>query len=117
MAIDKQKFAKQLGETIAKYRQREGLTQEQLSEKLGIGNEAISRIERGVAMPALVRLIEFADEFKCNVADLLIQSSPRNQDEVYYLLDLLKDISEDDKLFVLKSMENMIAYLKSKNNS
>ena len=111
MNTDKQQFAKQLGQTIAKYRQRSGLTQEQLAEILGIGNEAISRIERGVAIPALVRLLELADIFECSVADLLSKSSPRTADEMRNLSFGLENLSAADRKFVITSMENLIEYL------
>lgn len=111
MNTDKQQFAKQLGQTIAKYRQRRDLTQEQLAEILGIGNEAISRIERGVAMPALVRLLELADVFECSVADLLAKSSPRTTDEMQSLSSRLANLSTADRKFVITSMESLIDHL------
>ncbi len=111
MRIDKQQFLNQLGQTIAKYRQNKGLTQEQLAEQLGIGNEAISRIERGIAMPALIRLLELADIFECSVADLLVRSSTRPTDEIQQLSLRLSNLSKADRIFVLTSMESLITHL------
>lgn len=111
MSVNKQQFAKQLGMTIAKYRQERGLTQEQIAEKLGMGNEAISRIERGVAMPALVRLIEFAEIFECNISELLVESSTRRQDEAEYLQMLFTKVSDKDRAFIIKSVESLIEHL------
>ncbi|OOF49554.1 helix-turn-helix domain-containing protein [Rodentibacter trehalosifermentans] len=116
MAIDTQKFAKQLGICIAKYRQSKGLTQEQVAELLGIGNEAVSRIERGVAMPTLLRILEFADLFECNVADLLVQSSPRQQDKAAYLLNLMENLNENDRTLVIELLERLSLHLQKKDH-
>lgn len=45
------RIALALGASIAKMRAQNNLTQEQVAEKLGVGNEVISRIERGAVMP------------------------------------------------------------------
>lgn len=111
MKTDKQEFLNQLGQTIAKYRQNKGLTQEQLAELLGIGNEAISRIERGIAMPALIRLLELSEVFECGVADLLGRSSTRPTDEIQQLSLRLSNLSKADRKFVITSMESLIAHL------
>ena len=70
MDSKQQKLAREIGQTIAKYRQQAGLTQEQLAEKLGVGNETVSRIERGVILPSLVRLSDIADHLNCRTEDL-----------------------------------------------
>lgn len=110
--INKQHFAKQLGATIAAYRQNRGLTQEQVSERLGISNESVSRMEHGVVMPNLMRLIEFADIFQCSVADLMIKHSSSPKDETAYLASLLDGLSETDKSFVIKNIEQLSGHLK-----
>lgn len=45
--IEKEQITKGVGKRIQKYRQLAGLTQEQLSEKSGISQKHISRIEQG----------------------------------------------------------------------
>lgn len=114
MEIDKQFFAKQLGSNIAKYRQNSQLTQEQLAEKLDIGNEAISRIERGVAMPSLMRLVEFANVFQCSVADLLQKNNSTSKDEIAYLDHLLNGLDKSDRAFIITLVEKTAEHLKSK---
>ena len=73
---DAAQLAVAIGKIIAKRRQAKNLTQEQIAEILGIGSEAVSRIERGAVMPTIPRLIELADLFQCNVSDLLTAVSP-----------------------------------------
>ncbi|MBV7515832.1 helix-turn-helix domain-containing protein, partial [Pseudomonas sp. PDM25] len=57
------KLARRVGQAIAKQRSRSGLTQEEVAERLGVGNEAVSRIERGIVMPNIERLLELAGIF------------------------------------------------------
>ena len=42
---------KAIGKAIAKCRKTAGLSQEEVAEKLKIGNESVSRMERGIVMP------------------------------------------------------------------
>ena len=46
--MDKISIKQKLGKSIAKARIAQDMTQEAVAEKLGIGNEAMSRIERGI---------------------------------------------------------------------
>lgn len=114
MGIDKQSFSTQLGKNIAKHRQKLGLTQEQLAEKLDLGNEAISRIERGVTTPSLMRLFDFAMVFHCKVNDLLTGTQSTRKDDIEHIGLLLNQLSEDDRSFAIKQLEQLIDYLKSK---
>ena len=64
------RFDKQLANTIKRYRRENNLTQEELSEKLGLHLNYISRLERyqnGVSLPILYKLARI---FKIKVKDL-----------------------------------------------
>ncbi|WP_163571098.1 helix-turn-helix domain-containing protein, partial [Klebsiella pneumoniae] len=63
-AADMDRLADMVGRAIARNRIASNLTQEQVAERLGIGNEAVSRMERGVVMPTVARLAELADIFQ-----------------------------------------------------
>ena len=63
-------IAKQLGATIAEKRRSLGLTQAQLAEKLDIGQDALSRMEKGKISPKLTRLPDIAEALDCSVAEL-----------------------------------------------
>ena len=65
--VSEQQLAKAVGAAISKVRAQCGMTQDQAAEALEIGPEAISRMERGVVVPSLARLVEFAELFKCPV--------------------------------------------------
>lgn len=53
---------KQGGQVIKRIRKEHGLTQEQLAQHVNVASNSISRIERGLLVPALPTLIDI-----CNV--------------------------------------------------
>lgn len=111
--MDKTTFSKQLGGNIAKYRQNLGWTQEELAEKMHLGNEAISRLERGVTLPSLMRLFDFADVFQCSIVDLLLKNRVAPDNEALYLASLLAQISDKDRDFLINQLEQWVDYLKN----
>lgn len=54
--VNFEELAKSVGKAIGRQRQQAGLTQEQVAEHLDIGMEAVSRMERGLVVPTVVRL-------------------------------------------------------------
>lgn len=101
-----------IGKAIAKYRKQANLSQEQLAEALGIGYEAVSRMERGVVIPTVDRLIEIAEVVDCPVTEFLSQSSPRPTDEVVHLYQLLSSLSSENKQWLMEQIELWVSKLK-----
>ncbi len=62
---------KELGKNIKKAREEEGITQEELAEKVGVHVSYISRIERGVANPTHDLLESIGKILKMKASDLL----------------------------------------------
>lgn len=89
MGTDQKNLAEAVGRAIARQRMRAGLTQEDVAERLGVGNEAISRIERGIVIPNIVRLFDFASIFGCEATELLSEASPLPDDQASRLLSSL----------------------------
>jgi transcriptional regulator with XRE-family HTH domain len=58
------------GLTVRDVRRAAGITQQELGDKLGISNVAISQIENAKAAPALARAIEIADTLGVSLAVL-----------------------------------------------
>lgn len=100
-------LARRLGKALADARRRSALTQPQVAERLGIGNEAISRIERGLIMPTVARLIEFAEIYDCNVSELLVRSSDRPRDESTALGAAIEHLSPRDRATVRALVEHL----------
>lgn len=92
-------------------RLRVGLTQEQVAERLGIGNEAVSRIERDVVIPNIARLLEFAEIFECEAAELFTHVSPRPDDQARSLLKLLSRLDTADRQLVMGVVGQLVERL------
>lgn len=110
-AIDPGSLNVAIGRAVAKQRVKSGLTQEELGQELGLHDEAISRLERGVVMPTVTRLAELADIFGCNVADLMTQGSSRSSDQGKYLGQLLAALTADDRTIVIEFVERFAGRL------
>lgn len=56
---------------IKKRRKRLGLTQREMSEKLGVKQNTLSQYEKGKREPGINMLRKLADLFGCTIDDLL----------------------------------------------
>lgn len=111
MKIDVKEVRKRVGLSIAKQRMNCNMTQEQVAERLGIGNEAVSRIERGIVEPSVVRMIQLAEIFDCPVASFFEDSSQRVDDLVGGLAKQLEELKDNDRDFVIKLAKDTASYL------
>lgn len=59
------------GERLQALRQRSGMSQDQLAERLGVSRQAVSRWERDETMPETDKVITMADLFGVTTDDLL----------------------------------------------
>lgn len=90
-------LALRLGSAIAHHRELAGLTQEQVSEALGIGNQAVSRMERGAVMPTMPRLFEFATLFGCRIDELILAASDREADQAATIAIQIANVHPRDR--------------------
>lgn len=104
-------LARRVGRAIAKRRVTCGLTQEQVAERLKIGVEAVSRIERGVVLPTVVRLGELAAIFRCEVADLVTETSSQPKDQARHIERLLSGLAHEDRAMILEIVERLATRL------
>ena len=90
-----------IGKFIAECRKQKSLTQMQLAEKLGITDKAISKWERGVAMPDTSIMLELCDILCISVNELLsgekINMENSNQKNEQLLLDMAKELEKKNK--------------------
>jgi len=106
--IETKRPAEQVGQAIARHRARCRMSQEEVAELLGIGSEAVSRIERGIVMPNVARLMELAGIFGCETADLLTESASRPEDQTRRLYDLMSRLKDQDRKFVMEVVERLV---------
>ena len=90
-----------IGKFIADCRKQKSLTQMQLSEKLGITDKAVSKWERGIAMPDTSIMLELCDILSISVNELLsgekISMENNNQKNEQLLLDMAKELEKKNK--------------------
>lgn len=64
-----------LAANIQKYRKKQGLTQEELAEKLGVTFQAVSKWENAKSAPDITLLPDIADLFECSIDGLFSRGS------------------------------------------
>lgn len=104
---DSAQLKKLVGQAIARQRSLSGLKQEQVAERLGIGIEAVSRIERGIVMPNVERLFDFASIFGCEATELLSEASPRADDQASRISRLLASLNQADRQLLVEMVERL----------
>ena len=91
-----------IGKFIAERRKKINITQLQLSEKLGITDKAISKWERGIAMPDTAIMLELCDILGITVNELLtgeknnMENNETNNEKL--LLDMAKELEKKNKI-------------------
>jgi len=111
------KLAQAVGASIAAARERAGLTQDQVADRLGVGPQAISQVERGTVIPNAVRLYEFAEVFDCRVDELLISASDRAADQALGIARQIQSLAEAERQLVAGMVSQLTDHLISKTAS
>ena len=91
-----------IGKFIAECRKSKNLTQSLLAEKLGITDKAVSKWERGLAMPDVSIMIELCDILEISVNELLKGEktcmNDEKQNDEQLLLDMAKELERKNKI-------------------
>ena len=92
---------KKIGKFIAECRKQRGMTQMQLAEKLCITDKAISKWERGIAMPDSSIMLLLCDILCISVNELLcgerIEMESNEQKNEQLLLDMATELEKKNK--------------------
>lgn len=99
----------QTGKLIAKLRKEQGLTQQQLAEKLNLSNKTISKWESGSGSPDISNLPVLAEALEISVDELL--NGELNQLKSDTNLDMPKDYSPRKELTPEQKKERAIIAL------
>jgi transcriptional regulator with XRE-family HTH domain/predicted RNA-binding Zn-ribbon protein involved in translation (DUF1610 family) len=90
-----------IGKFIAERRKNKNLTQSQLAEKLSITDKAVSKWERGLAMPDSSIMLELCNLLGISVNELLngeiVQMENYNEKMESKLLEMVKEKEQRDK--------------------
>ena len=112
-SLDNKELNQEIGRRIATQRQKAGMTQEAVAEALGIGNEAVSRLERGTVAASVPRLMELAALFGCRTGDFFMEQSVLLSEQSSEITELLSRISPEARRFVLEQLRHSIQWLET----
>lgn len=110
---DNTEIAKTIGRAIARHRKACDLTQEQVANKLNMGYEAVSRMERGIVIPSVERLIELAEIFNCQASEFLSEASIRPTDQAIYFSQMLSRLNDEDRRMSIEIIERLVKRFES----
>lgn len=102
----------QLGKQIRSRRKQLGMTQEQLAEMLGVGHQALSRIEQGHMAPKMDRLPAIARALQCTVPDLFRTSDDDQASYAQRMADLFSGLSAQKQKYVFQHVSGLVFLLK-----
>ena len=104
-----------IGKFITEKRKEQGLTQNQLAEKLGITDRAVSKWERGKSLPDASIMMDLCSILKITVNDLLygevVTVEKYNDSMEKNLIEMVKQKEESDKR--LLKFEIVIMFISS----
>ena len=101
-----------VGRNISTARRRLGLTQAQLAERLDIGQDALSRMEKGLIAPKMGRLRELAAALGCSVADLFREPEEGERERAAAIVDMLRPLSPQAQEAILEAVAQMARVMK-----
>jgi transcriptional regulator with XRE-family HTH domain len=105
------RIATETGVAIKTRRLERGLSQDQLAERLDVGPEAVSRMERGVVMLTIPKLVELANALDCPVETFIPQASGSALSGAHEVAQMLKPLTKRDAQFVMELLGKVSAHL------
>lgn len=110
-------LARSVGRAIAHRRIRAGLTQEQVAERLGLALSSVARMEQGVSIPTVIRLVELAQLFDCGVDELIVEASTRADDQAKAIAAVISELAESDRRVLVDMVMTLADHLKSRSEN
>jgi transcriptional regulator with XRE-family HTH domain len=101
-------LACRLGRNIAAFRQRAGLNQEQLAERIEVEISTLSRYETGATLPSLVTLENLAKAMHCTMAELLAENPPAKSPEGICIEAMIKPLVPNERKMVVKMIKTLV---------
>ena len=69
------------GDKLKQYRLKEGLSQEQLAEKIGVSRQAITKWETKRGLPDVENMIILAELFKLTLDELVLEEVKKQEEK------------------------------------
>ena len=103
-----------IGKSLQKLRLKTGYSQEEIAERLNITSKSYGEYERGDATLNILRLIQIAEIFECEIDELLVGISSKPDDQAKYIASLLQGLKRADRLHIVKIVERICLISKGK---
>ena len=103
-----QRLASIVGACIASRRKQKGLTQAEFAERLGMGADSLSRIEKGVVAPRFPRLEQIAAYLECTVADLFREPDEGSAELLAAIAEAFKRLPSEKQRTVAQIVADLI---------
>lgn len=97
-----------LGLRLKEIRQNRKISQEKLSEKLGVDPKYLSRIEVGKATPSLDLLIKASDLLGVEVKSLFEFSHLENPQKKVQIESMLSGVTEEQQKLIIKLIKAVV---------
>lgn len=98
---------KVIGLSMQKRRLKTGYSQEEVADRLGITPKSYGAYEQGKHPPDILRLIQIAEIFECEIEQLLTGISSKPDDQAKHIANLLQDVKRADRLHIVKIVERI----------
>ena len=106
-------LAARLSRNIAVRRRALSLTQAQLSERLGVDTETLSRFERGKHLPSLATLERLARQLQTTVGELLAEQPKVADDDALAVTSWLSGLEAGDRAFACGLLKQCCDYMEA----
>lgn len=98
-----------LGQRIQMYRERAGISQEELAEHIGVSVTSVSNIERGANYPSFENFIKILNFIGASPNEVMLEVVDKAQmTKTNELWDNIKDLDWNTKKKILKVIEAII---------
>lgn len=114
MTDKEQQRLKVIGLSIQKRRKLTGYSQEEVADRLKITPKSYGAYEQGKHAPDILRLIQIAEIFQCELDELLVGISSKHDDQARHIANLLEGVKRADRLHIVKIVEKVCLISKGK---
>lgn len=104
------KLIPKIGSYVRDVRVSRGLTQGSLAELIGVEPETISRLERGVALPSLVKLEEIALALRVSLGAMVQAGSSEPVDQADQMASWMLSLTVEQREFILSIVKMQCQY-------
>jgi transcriptional regulator with XRE-family HTH domain len=95
-------LARAVGKMISEKRRTLKLSQEDLAEQVGINQESLSKMEKGIIAPKFERLQLFADALRCRVEDLFRFCPGQPDEQAAAISELICGLPDEKRELIVK---------------